>query len=221
MIKGILFDLDGTLINSMYAHYDAWKIALKIHGIDLAKDKYFAMEGMSMHEIALNLLKERYNSFEINDLLINLVVQKKKETISENRIKIEIYPGVMEVIDMLIKKKFKIGLVTASHLDQLNNLMDASLLDKFNHIVTGDMVEKGKPDPESYLKGIFGLKLKREECIAVENAPLGILSAKAAGLYSIGICSTLEAIHLIDADETVSEFKDLMNTTSFKSIFNS
>ncbi len=116
----------------------------------------------------------------------------------------------------MVSKKIKIGLVTASHYDQLGRLMDARLLSKFNFIVTGDEVKKGKPDPEPYLKGIEGLKLAADECIAIENAPLGINSAKSAGLYCIGICSTLDPKSLCGADEIINKFNELNKTIPFQ-----
>ncbi len=79
-MKGVLFDLDGTLIDSMYAHFEAWKFVLKSYDIDLSKKKYFAMEGMSMKLIAFQLLKNKYKNLEIDDSLIEYVVQKKKIT---------------------------------------------------------------------------------------------------------------------------------------------
>lgn len=214
----MLFDLDGTLVDSMHVHFRAWKLVLKKHEIDLKENTYFAMEGMSMRLIAFNLLKKKYRSSEIKESLINSVVQKKKEILAKHQSEVQLYPGVLEILSFLISKKIKIGLVTASHSDQLKNLIDTSLLNHFNCVISGDKVKEGKPNPESYLKGISGLGLLAHECIAIENAPLGIRSAKSAELYCIGICSTLGAIHLSGADEIINNFSELKKTNPFKYI---
>jgi beta-phosphoglucomutase len=81
--------------------------------------------------------------------------------------------------------------------------------------VYGNEVSKGKPEPEPYIKGIERLNLSSEECIAIENAPLGIASAKSAGLYCIGVCSTMTPEFLHAADELVHDFSGLQSLKAF------
>lgn len=219
MIRGILFDLDGTLIDSMDYHFMAWEKALITHDISISKEIYFPMEGMNINSISINLLKIKYKNSEINDSLVESVVQKKNNYISEFRKQIKLYPYVSEILSQLVNKEVKIALVTASHSDQLKNLLDGVTLKKFNYIVTGDKVKKGKPNPESYILGLAGLNLKPYECIAVENAPLGIISAKSAGLYCVGICSTMDSMHLVGADKIIHNFSDLKNLSIIKNYF--
>ena len=91
----------------------------------------------------------------------------------------------------------------------MRNTVPKNFLKKFDTVVSGDRTFRGKPFPDPYLKGLSDLNLKREECIAVENAPVGIKSAKNANLYCIAVCSTLDKSYLKEADEIVEEFKDL------------
>ena len=81
--------------------------------------------------------------------------------------------------------------------------------------MTGDQFSKGKPDPEPYLKGAQALGLQPSECIAVENAPVGVESALRANIYCIAICSTVGRDVLIKADEILERFEDLRGSVNF------
>ena len=84
--------------------------------------------------------------------------------------------------------------------------------------MTGDQFSRGKPDPEPYLKGALALGLPPTECIAVENAPMGIQSAKRANSYCIAICSTVDRDVLNEADEVIDQFEDLRDSAIFGQI---
>jgi beta-phosphoglucomutase-like phosphatase (HAD superfamily) len=113
------------------------------------------------------------------------------------------------------------AIVTAGHLDQLRLSVPQSFLSHFNALITGDLVSRGKPDPEPFLKGAQRLSLTPQECIAVENAPLGIQSARRANIYCVGVCSTVDRNQLADADEIVMQFADLRNSVVIQQILES
>ena len=94
-------------------------------------------------------------------------------------------------------------------------IVTAGHLDRFDVLLTGDQYKRGKADPEPYLKRANALGLWPEECIAVENAPLGALSAKRANTYCIGICSTVVRDIPAEADEVLDRFEDLKSSTKF------
>ena len=85
-------------------------------------------------------------------------------------------------------------------------------LEKFDALVTGEDTRHGKPSPEPYLKAVEKLNLRPEDCLAVENAPLGIESAKKAGLYCAAVCSTLDRSYLTAADEIFASLEDFNNS---------
>jgi beta-phosphoglucomutase len=96
----------------------------------------------------------------------------------------------------------------ASSVDRV--LGAAGVRGLFDVIVTGDDTDKGKPDPDPYLKGIRKLGLNRLDCVVVENAPLGIRSAKEAGVdYVIAVTTTLDASYLQEADDIMESAADL------------
>ena len=203
-IKGILFDFDGVLAKTMEDNFNAWKLAMQDYEVKLRREDYYPLEGMPMKEIAGKYCKE----FNIDESLAEEIVRKKENYYLENH-HLEFYPGVEEFIDLLKSKKILIGLVSAASNERLRNTVPKNFLKKFDTVVSGDRTLRGKPFPDPYLKGLSDLNLKREECIAVENAPVGIKSAKNANLYCIAVCSTLDKSYLKEADEIVEEFKDL------------
>jgi len=82
-------------------------------------------------------------------------------------------------------------------------------LSQFKAIITSDMYERGKPEPDPYLAGAGAIGVAPHECIVVENAPFGIRAAKRAGAYCIAIASTLPKETLLEADTIVASFGDI------------
>ena len=205
--NGILFDFDGTLADTMEGHYLAWKSALGEYGISIKARDYYPLEGRGLHEVA----REFARGPTWSDEAIDGLVRKKKEYYVDRQ-SITFFPGVELLIFELKDQNVPMAVVTSGHLDQLTLSVPAKFLKQFDVLVTGDQFLKGKPDPEPYLKGAEALGLRPAECIAVENAPLGVQSAKRANIYCIAICSTVGQNDLIEADEILERFEDLRNS---------
>lgn len=214
-IKGVLFDFDGVLAKTMEDHFRAWKNALSDLGIEIEESDYYLLEGMKLLEIAKILCDKHGKSIEHYDK----IVEKKVEYyIKEHTF--QLYPGVEQFLDLLDCKNISKAIISASVYEQLVKSAGKKFLDRFDFIVHGDSTKEGKPSPYPYLAAMGGLGLSPEECIAVENAPLGIISAKKAGLYCIAICSTVEKEKLDKADKIVNsfnEFTELFNDDQFDS----
>ena len=212
-MKGILFDFDGTLADTMEGHYLAWRTALGEYGVSVEACDYYPLEGSGMHDIARTLIKDSsWKESEIDEL-----VQRKKKYYVERQI-VTFYPGVESLVSELKAKNIPMAVVTAGHLDQLRLSVPQSFLSHFDVLITGDLISRGKPDPEPFLRAAQSLGLTPQECIAVENAPLGIQSARRANIYCVGICSTVNRNELADADEIVIQFADLRYSVVFKGI---
>ena len=209
-LKGLLFDFDGTLADTMEGHYLAWKSALGEHGIPIEAKDYYPLEGIDLHEIARRYAKGPAWTAESIDGL----VQKKKDYYVDRQ-SISFYPGVERLISELKNRDVPMAIVTAWHLDQLESTVPGEFLRQFDALMTGDQYTRGKPDPEPFMKGAQALGLRPAECIAVENAPVGIQSAKRANIYCIAICSTVGRDILMEADEILERFEDLRNSKEF------
>ena len=125
---------------------------------------------------------------------------------------ITFYPGVESLVSELKDRNVPMAIVTAGHLDQLRLSVPEYFLNYFDALITGDLISRGKPDPEPYLRGAERLGLTPKECIAIENAPLGIQSARRANIYCIAVCSTVNRDELNEADEILERFEDLRSS---------
>ena len=97
----------------------------------------------------------------------------------------------------------------------LNHVVPEEERNLFDVIVTSDLCTYGKPHPEPYLRAATALKIMPEHCLAVENAPMGIQSAKAAGIFTLAITSTLPAEYLKDADGIISNLSDIFHNDAY------
>lgn len=201
--KAALFDFDGTLADTMEDNFLAWKKSFSRYNVNMAREDYFPLEGLTLPEIAERICK-KYSIDSKNS--IDIVKFKNEFYIKHN--KFRFYPGAENLIKNLKKSK-SLALVSASPKEKLKKTVPEYFLNSFDVIVSGDDIKHGKPDPEPYLKAIETLSLDSRSCIAIENAPLGIQSAKAAKVYCIAITNTLPREELEIADKIVDNLKDL------------
>ena len=203
-LKAIFFDFDGVLADTMEDNFTAWKEAFKSKDVEIKRNDYFPLEGLQLKKMASTIgkkygvCKENYES----------IIQIKNRYYLENH-SFSFYPGVVELINKLSKNNLRLAIVTASNKERLEKTIPSDFLNKFEAIVSGDDTLQGKPHPDPYLTAMKKLNLSANQCIVVENAPLGIISAKTAGIYCIAICSTLSIEYLQEADEIIERFGEL------------
>ena len=214
-IRACLFDFDGVLADTMEMNFIAWKNTFNEKGIKITREDYFYLEGAPLQEI-VEIISKKYKLENVN---FEEIINRKEEYFKRNY-NFSFYPGVVEFIASLKKSGILIAIVSAARRNRLINTTPKDFLEKFDCIVTGDELKKGKPNPDPYLKAMEKLNVNSEECIVIENAPLGIKSAKKAKIYCIGICSTMGKEHLYEADEIITNFQDLNSVEKIKSLLN-
>jgi len=212
-LKAVIFDFDGTLARTMEDNFRAWESALGDYRIRIKPEDYYPLEGLSVYELP----KRLFSLYQAESPEAQEVVKLKERYYLENH-RFEFYPGVETLLKSLRAKKIPMAIVTAGLLDRLDRSVPAGFLRQFQVIVTGDQTKEGKPSPAPYLRGVEQFGLSASDCFAIENAPLGIQSAKGAGLYCIAVCSTLERHHLGEADEVVNRFEDLKTTQAIQEL---
>ena len=186
-LRAVLFDMDGVLYNSMPYHAKAWNRAMAQFGYDLPEEEVYMHEGRTGAS-TVNLVSMRQRGVEETEERIQEIYKVKSDLFNEFP-PAEPMPGALSLLRQLKEQGLMILIVTGS--GQL------SLLDKLNHhypdifrrelMVTAFDVKHGKPHPEPYLMGMQKGGLTPEECVVVENAPLGIRAAKAAGIFTIAV----------------------------------
>jgi beta-phosphoglucomutase len=203
----ILFDMDGVIVDSMHWHVESWQRVFREYNIDLPKTEIFKREGMSGLASIVDILKANNHSVPAEDELEKLLL--KKLTIFETG-KVGIFPHALDIIKLVKSRKLKTGLVTGSLRRSVNYMLKDNLLSCFDVIVAVDEIINGKPHPEPYLKAMDKLKSNPNEVLVIENAPLGITSAKKAGADCFAIETTLESRYLKDADKVFKTHEALL-----------
>jgi beta-phosphoglucomutase len=213
---GVIFDLDGVIVDTAKYHYLAWKSLADSLGIEFTEENNELLKGVS-----------RVRSLEILLGLGNVTLSEEKKQeflISKNEHYLtyitkmgtdEILPGVESLLDTLDKLGVKYVLGSASKNAPLI-LKQVGLLDRFKGIVDGNSVSKAKPDPEVFLIGAEKLGLKPKDCIVFEDAIAGVEAANRANMISVGLGdkSTLSEAdyNFNDLTELPSDFiKNIMN----------
>lgn len=210
-LKGILFDMDGVLMDSMKLHDAAWRKAFLVHGLEISKDEIYKREGEKGSVTAQDLLTKA--GMESGPEAVEKILIEKEKLFKQSP-KAEPFPRALECVEELFRMGYRLGLVTGSFLEEVKIFFKSDFLTRFRSIVTANSVHQGKPHPEPYLKGLEDLALLPEEVVVVENAPYGIRAAKAAGLACVALATSLPGEYLIGADlilPSLDKLADLFN----------
>ena len=182
-----LFDLDGVIVDTAKYHFLAWKKIAKNIGYDLTHKDNEQLKGISRQD-SLNIILDLANVTINLEVFNHYLIQKNNDyliliqSISPN----DILPGILEALTFLKERGIKIGLGSASKNAKII-LQKLQLMDYFEVIIDGNMVIKGKPDPEVFLKGSTALNVPNDRCIVFEDAFAGIIAAKKAGMTAIAL----------------------------------
>ena len=204
-MKAIIFDMDGVLVDSMPYHAEAWIQAFATAGIEVEKREIYELEG-SNHMQTVDIIFRRSGRIPTNKDTEEL--SKKKIDIFNKIEHVRPFDGIKELLDELAPK-YSLAVVSGSNHNTVHELMDTFFPGAFKVIIDGDDVKKSKPDPEPYLMAVEKLYVQKEECIVIENAPLGIRSAKSAGLRCIAVVAYLGRESLEEADIIVESHREL------------
>lgn len=195
--KAVFFDMDGVLYDSMPNHEYTWTKAFAAHGITINEEDAYINEGRTGRGticLVYNKLYGRDATDEEVDSIYGLKTKLMKECKTAPQME-----GMRRLVDALREKGMKTYVVTGSKQPTLmEKLWSEYGFDK-EHIVSGADVVKGKPDPEPYLIALKRSGERAEDCAVVENAPMGVKSAKEAEIYTIAVnTGKLADHHLTD-----------------------
>jgi beta-phosphoglucomutase-like phosphatase (HAD superfamily) len=176
-VKGVIFDLDGVLVNSMPTHFQTWKAAFaKIAGLEINERDIYLIEGMRGIELIEKIFEQKNFS---NRSLARRVHDEKSRIFKAIR-SCEPFEGVREMIrDM----ECTMAVVSGSTKNDVETILEEAFgKDRFDVIISADNIEKGKPDPSAFLEALRLMKVRPKDAAVVENAPLGVKAANSAGI---------------------------------------
>lgn len=207
-IKGVIFDLDGVLVDTAVFHFQAWRRLAQSLGFDFTAKQNEQLKGVSRIRslelildwggVTKTMEEQEILAQQKNNWYLTLVNEMKSG---------DTLPGALELLQVLKENHYKIALGSASKNAQLI-LRNTALVEFFDEIIDGNAVEKSKPDPEVFLKGAKALQLPENQCLVLEDAQAGIDAANAAGMRVIGVGM---ASDLIRVDHLIGSLKELLH----------
>jgi HAD superfamily hydrolase (TIGR01509 family) len=205
-MEALIFDMDGVLLDSMHLHAMAWKNAFMEAGISIDERDIFALEGENDSGIVKRVLGMNVNESIDMEAILTTLPERKHQLFGRDNV--TLFNGVDDMLRQ-IKGKFRLAVVSGSDRKIVEMMMAKYFPGIFDVIVSGDDTENGKPAPDPYNKAVEMLKVSKENCIVVENAILGVESAKNAGIFTIGIPTYLTRKELEHADIVLHDHEEL------------
>jgi HAD superfamily hydrolase (TIGR01509 family) len=209
MLKALLFDLDGTVIDSEFFHYECWNEILKESNVELTYDDWLKnYAGVPLPTNAKNLIEKYHIQTPLNDVI------ERRENLTLERLKttdVNLMPFVLDTVKFFFDKGLILAIVTSSPRKDVEAIFNRNGLGKyFKLIITRSEVLKSKPDPESYNVCREQLGLAIDECLVFEDTINGVKSAKAANLTCYAVQSNEKEHHSLNiADKLFLNFDEV------------
>jgi len=200
--KGFIFDIDGTIIDSMKVHLKAWQKTLENHGLNLSLKEVGEKAYGINPEIIKRTLGDHLSEGEIEK------IANEKETLFRSSFNPEedVVKGFIHFADELKKWNLPMVVGSAAPPENIDYFMDRlGIRHYFKGIVSEDHVQKGKPAPEVFIKAAKLINLPPEDCVVFEDSPSGAEASAKAGSYTIAVLTT----------KSESDFKEVPNVIDF------
>ena len=223
-MKGIIFDMDGVLIDAMPFHAEAMRMAINEEtGYAIDKKIVYLLEGMPGPGLVKEIFKRENINKDTGDYLAEKISKRKKELFKQIQ-KSQAIEGAKELIEDLRYCNCLKAVVSGASKKEIEAILDENIgLKNFNVVIAGDDIEEGKPHPSPFQTALRRMDLKPSEAIVVENAPLGVEAAIRAGIEYIvtlnntplSISSDFKGTISIADKERNKIFKDTKSASSF------
>ncbi len=208
MIQAILFDFDGLIIETERPSYQSWLEVYQSFGQELSYSTWSVIIGTTRGDFNPRLELEKLMDDEIDWESVEARRQRRENELIEAQ---PLLPGVMEYLEAARRLKLKIGLASNSSRQWVvGHLKRIDLIHFFDCICTADDVQHLKPDPESYCSVLSELGTDGEHAIALEDSPIGIRAAKAAGVFCVAVPNEMTLqLPLDQADYQLSSLTEM------------
>jgi len=211
-VSTLIFDMDGVITDTMPYHFRAWKSVFASEGIGASHEDIYKREGQKGIDSVRELFAEKGKLYTD---IIGQQLLRDKEELFKSIFKRKFISGSRPFIKKNHRRGFKLALVTGTSRHEAQRLLPKDLWDCFDVTVCGSDVQNGKPHPEPYLKALAKLKVRPKDAVVFENAPFGIRSAKAAGLFCLALETSLPASYLKGADAVFPSFRSIDSKVEF------
>jgi len=202
----VIFDLDGVLVDTGWAHRQAWYDLAGKEGFFFSDEFFYSTFGMQNYQIIPMLLGREPPTEEVGRLS-EWKEQRYRELIAD---KLVLAGGVRTLLDDLKSNHFLLAIGSSAPRANLDIVLQRlHLYNYFDAYVTKEDVTEGKPSPETFLKAAEKLSLPPSRCVVVEDAVQGIEAGKAAGMPVVAVTTTRNRADLVKADIIVDSLAEL------------
>ncbi len=202
----LLFDLDGTLVDTDRLHFQAYQILLSRFNRSISIELY---KSRIMGASNSNIMEHLFPDLTVDQ---HRELAQAKEILFRNQVGVlEPTPGLMQLLDWAAQENIEVAVVTNAPRDNAELMLHGLGLGRFiERLVIGDELPRGKPDPFPYVTGLQMIAGHPTRALAFEDSLSGVQSASSAGIYTFGIGSGLPPISLIEAgaSEVIADFND-------------
>ena len=218
MIKAIFFDFNGVIIDDETIQMKAYQEVLSGHEIALTEELYFGALGMDDKTFVRSMFTHAQKP--LSDPLLEEVLGAKTDLHRQMIEELPLFPGVLTFLKAA-SREFQLGLVSMANKAEVGYVFQrAHLTPLFSIVITAEDASVCKPAPDCYLTGLMKLNELRQherllplvasECLAIEDSPPGIQSARAAGMKTLGVTNTVadEALRAAGADVVTKSLAD-------------
>ncbi len=214
MLRALLFDFNGILVNDEPLHYELFRRVLGEEGVELSREDYYGLYlGYDDRDCFAAVLTAAGEPCA-PERLVRLIARKAAYYRDEiRRDGYPLFPGGAELAREAALAGLTLALVSGALREEVvGGLAQAGIGPLFKHLVTADDVERGKPDPEGYAAALAALNaepplparlIHPHECVAIEDSPAGLAAAAACGLRTLGVAHTYPAAALAGADAVI------------------
>lgn len=204
-VHGVIFDMDGVLIDSYDEHRASWQRMARQRGLDVTDEQFRATFGKPSRDIIRQL-------WGISDPQQVKEMDDRKEAVFRELLRehVPVMPGAKELIADLWANGFKIGIGSSGPPENVRLVIEAlGLADRLSGVTTAVDVTRGKPDPQVFLLTAGKMGIEPGRCAVVEDAVHGVTAARRAGMKAIGLTGTVDREALGEADLVVERLTEL------------
>ena len=206
VIRALLWDLDGVIVNSGHYHYLAYRDVLSPLGVELSEEMYTTrLFGKRNEDILRELLGDQVSEEE----LAHIAARKEEKFRELVRGNIHALPGAEALLRGACEGGLKQCIVSSTPRANVQMILESLGVGELLDVIVGEEdVSRGKPDPQGFLRGAEQLGVAPAECVVLEDAPEGIAAGKAAAMSCIGVATTRSPERLEEADLVADSLED-------------
>ena len=204
--KAVLWDMDGTIVDSSFYHKEAWRDTFHREGIEFTDDAYQFTQGRRNDEIIRRYFEPGLSQKQVD------AIAAQKEVYFRKCIKgnVHPFPFVIEMIKSLANAECRLAVVSSATIENIRYITEElGVSGFFDLFITGRDVTLGKPSPQGYLIAAARLGVAPQNCIVIEDATAGVKAAKRGGMYCVAVTNTCPKEALAEADIVVNRLDEI------------